>query len=102
MEKKSEYWTIKEIIDLRDKLYPLLGWRGDSNLDLVTTFEKTNDLILFMKANKKYFGRRSKKKLLKILKPELIGFDYGLYWDDEKDKWDLTIFLSKGTEDEQE
>lgn len=91
--KRRDYWTIEEIINLKDRLYPLLGWKGYGDISLATNNCADLDLWLFMNVNSKKVKIREVKKALKEKFPE---YEFHVYLQEEPTQHALAFCLCKG------
>lgn len=98
MEKKREFWTIGEIIELEKTLQPYLGWKGGSNLNLSVDNINIGDLWLFLDINSKKIKIRALKKKLMKMFPKI---ELDVIKQDEPTPYFLSMRLSKGEENEE-
>ena len=96
-EKRIEFWNIFEIIELNKKIFPVLGWKGNNNLQFCYNNILANDLIWFIDIRHEF----SKTKIRELIKKSnvLNDFEWNILNNEDKDnscKFILSITLSKG------
>ncbi len=98
--KDRIFWTVEEIISLQNKVFPILGWKGYSDLTLACDNCNNKDLFLFVNINKNVIKRKDVPKIKRKLKKICSEFEVDILWDDMPEKPFATILLSKGEESE--
>jgi hypothetical protein len=78
--KNRESYTVLEIIDISEKAFPLLGWKGCSALHLSSDNVEGGDLWLFIDVNKKVIKEKDAKKIEKQLRAKL-KLPVSILWD---------------------